>query len=293
MTQSEVQYVSSVRDALAALYEGVGSLRQKENRDQSPGSMAELEQSDPKWTEDVVNAASTGTLLLESGGEHLTLFVKSITESVEPIACWTCIRAMLEPCALACWLLDAQIDSKERAGRSIAHRYKGIDEHLTYSRCTGQPANVIQDIEDRLDYLDKKAVKLGFPRLTEKKTHKRNGAGCRVPSATKVIDDYLGMGDAYRLLSAMAHGHGWAISQLGFRKVQMSDFTSVGGVPVRRLEKSLSITGVAYLGLIATKAFGKTAAQHFRYAGFDTSPIDLLEPVSKPFENSERASQLQ
>ena len=44
--------------------------------------------------------------------------VKTITEPMEPIACWTCIRSMLEPCARAAWMLDPSIDADTRIKRT-------------------------------------------------------------------------------------------------------------------------------------------------------------------------------
>jgi hypothetical protein len=113
MARSQVEYVASVRAALTGLYDGFVSLRASEPPHQAKGSLADVEQSDPKWAQDALNACTAGFSLLESGGEHITAFVKNVTEPVETIACWTSVRSMLTPCAIACWLFDSAADKIE------------------------------------------------------------------------------------------------------------------------------------------------------------------------------------
>ena len=71
-------------------------------------------------------------LLIESGGEHLTAFVKTFSELLEPIARWTCIRSMLEPCAPSSWLLDPAIDADSRIKRTLAVTVGGMGQDLMF-----------------------------------------------------------------------------------------------------------------------------------------------------------------
>lgn len=276
MARADVEYVAAVREALTGLYDGFVQLRASEPPHQAKGSLADVEQSDPKWAQDALNACTTGFSLLESGGEHVTAFVKNVTEPVETIACWTSVRSMLTPCAIACWLFDPTADAKERTARILALRYEGIEQEIKYLRVVGKvPANVIEDLEDKLDSFDQKSLGFGFPRLRDK-AGKRNGAGMRMPTDTKLITEYLDAESDYRLLSAIAHGHQWAISQLGFRRVTGADFVTAAGVKVTHLEKHLSASLVGYLALTATEAFGKACTEYFRYVGFDVAAVESL-----------------
>ena len=48
-------------------------------------------------------------MLIEFGGKHPAAFLKRATELVEMIACWTCVRSMLEYCELSARLFDQSI----------------------------------------------------------------------------------------------------------------------------------------------------------------------------------------
>lgn len=184
--QSDVESAATIRGALSDLYDGICGLNAERSRHQEPGSQAESEQADARWSQEIINACSIGTQLLESGGEHLTLFLKTITEPVEPIACWTCIRSMLEPCAFSAWLFEPQIDCAARAGRVFALRYEGMDQELKFGRIARQPQAVLDSISERIEATERKAIALGFRPLRNKK-RERTGIGIVMPSATAVI----------------------------------------------------------------------------------------------------------
>jgi hypothetical protein len=86
--KTEPERAKLIGEALTDLYDGVCALNAQRSPHQEPGSMAAKEQTDAHWSQVMANGCSMGTILLESGGEHLTLFVKSITEPVEPLARW-------------------------------------------------------------------------------------------------------------------------------------------------------------------------------------------------------------
>ncbi len=75
-------------------------------------------------------ARSISLLLIEAGGEHLPAFVKTLSEPMEPIARWPCIRSMHGPCAPASWLLDPAIDADSRITRTFAETVDGMDAGL-------------------------------------------------------------------------------------------------------------------------------------------------------------------
>src|SRR5581483_5637345 len=95
-------------------------------------------------------------------------------------------------------------------------------------------------VNARLDKMDTDAQGLGFPRVLDKKQVKRIGVGQIAPSATEIIDLMLKDGKQYRLFSAVAHGHMWAIYQLGFMQSTTSPNPAVGNVVMHGLEKSIN-----------------------------------------------------
>jgi hypothetical protein len=68
----------------------------------------------------------------------------------------------------------------------------------------------VQYLLDRIDELDRFAISLGYPPVVDSKG-KRKGICQRMSNATDMIEETLGLGNKYRMLSAVAHGHWWAI----------------------------------------------------------------------------------
>jgi len=241
-----------------------------------PGSKAEAEQSDSKWSAEILNAWTIGNGLMESACEHIALFVKAITEPVEAIACWTCIRSMLEPCALAAWLFDPDLDASKRAGRVFALRYDGFDQQVKFGRTAGYPQSVMEELTDKIVALEQQALRLGFRPLRGDKK-KRTGVGIVMPKTTPIIGQMLGLEPTYRLLSAVAHGHHWAILRLSFCEVsESSNFTMPTGLKMTVLEKNLSIQAFVFLVTTAIEAFRKAASTQFRFVGAPTADIESL-----------------
>ena len=125
-------YLATMRGAVSTFCTEIVNFIQTQGAEPAPASQAETEQAVFPRPESVVTARSFATSLVESGGEHTMAFVKTITEPVEPIACGTCVRSMLEPCSLAAWLLDPSIDARTRVGRAFALRYEGMKQQLKY-----------------------------------------------------------------------------------------------------------------------------------------------------------------
>ena len=114
MSHFGYKHLPVIREALTALYGGVDALSEPIVGAPLLGSPFDKELSASQRKESLVSAWSMAVTLIESGGEHMRAFVKTITEPMLPIACWTCIRSMLEPCARAAWLLAPAIDGDMR-----------------------------------------------------------------------------------------------------------------------------------------------------------------------------------
>ena len=216
MSELGPDYLPEMREALSRFCNEIRSFHADHGNDLTPGSPAVHEKAVSPRPESLVTAWSQSALLIESGGEHVTAFVKTITEPMELIACRTCVRSMLESCALASWLLDPRINARTRVGRVFALRYEGMKQELKFVRATGGSGEDLQSLEKRSDEVEQVALKLGYPPIVNKKG-KQLGIGQKMPSATEVVKLMLDEEEMYRLLSAVTHGHGWAIRGLGLQ----------------------------------------------------------------------------
>lgn len=262
-----------MRETLLEFHERVGRFNEDNHGIPTQGSQASMEQAGYPRPQSIVSARTMGDMLIEYGGEHLTAFVKTITEPVEVIACWTCVRSMLESCALSAWLLEPAIDAHTRVGRVFALRYEGMEQQLTFARTTGRSAAEIASLEARIAEVDRDALALGFAPVLNRK-NVRIGIGQRLPGATEIITSMLDEEAIYRMLSAVAHGHQWAISQLSYQAV--GDTLDIAGGFAKTLEKTANLDGLALLGVTALKAFARPLCRQCRYYGW---PLLRLEEI--------------
>ena len=272
MSKPGPDYLRVMREALFRFYNEISSFHADHGNVLAPGSPAVNEQAASKHPVSLIAGWSIATMLIESGGQHVTAFAKTITAPAEPIACLTCVRSMLESCALAAWLLDPRIDAHTRVGRVFAIRYEGMEQCRKYVQATGENNNhlkVIQELRNRIDKVEQDALNLDYDRVVDKKGN-RIGIGEKMPSATEVIKLMLDEESKYRLLSAVAHGHEWAIRVLGFSPVPRGDRRpDVGGVPVTMFEKTVDVEKLAVFGLTMANAYAKPVWYKCNYAGWD------------------------
>lgn len=248
-----------LHDRLAEFWASCGSAP-------SPGSQAARELDPGPYVESVESAYAQADLLLESAADHAMALTRTVTGHVQTLAPWTCIRAGLEAGALACWLSDPSIDARRRAGRSLALQYEGLEQQRKYSMAKGNTVAAAR-ASRRVDDLEAIATQLGFKPLRDDRD-KRTGVAQVLPSITSLTGQQLGEETTYRLLSAVAHGHFWAASQLGFRRADSS------GAPF--LEKHLTPTGVAYLCVKAAVAMTKPIWFKSRLFGWDVAAFSVI-----------------
>ena len=275
-------HLHMIRCALTTLYGGVAPLRGEIDGDPVFGSPFARELSAAKRRESLGSARSIAAMLLEAGGEHMMAFVSSIRAPMLPIACWTSIRSMLEPCARAAWMLEPGIGAETRIKRTFAIRFDGMEQDLKFARAMNQPLGAIKkQIED----VERDAVALGYPKLRDRR-NRRIGIGMKMPLATEIVREVLDEEGAYRIFSAVEHGQTGTIRQLSYAAVPSSGSTlQVGGASATPFLKTVDPDRMAWLGVIAAKAFANSVWNEFTYAGWETDPLrkmfektfDLLE----------------
>jgi hypothetical protein len=230
------------------------------------GSQAETETNGFQEPERVTDAYIQANLLFEGAADHLIAFTKTITEPATTIAPWTCVRALLESCALTAWLIDPTIDATVRVQRSFAFRYEGLDQQVKCLRSFGKTADADQMI-NRIAEVERDALGLGYRPIVNGKG-KRIGIAQQMPSITDLINATLTEEATYRLMSAMAHGHMWAYRHLGFKLVDDK------GEP--GLEKHLEPFLVQYLCVKSASTFAKPVWLKGRLFGWDLQEIKAV-----------------
>lgn len=164
------------------------------------------------------SAYEMGAMSWESAADHLFCFLRAAKEPVNPIGIFTCVRGAMESAALAAWLLDPNINPEARVSRHFAFRYEGLVQQLKYANEAGD-RSIATAIIARIDKVEADAIAIGFSEVTDRK-QRRAGIGELWPSITDLSEISLGMRKRYRLLSAVAHGHHWALINIGFKQIR-------------------------------------------------------------------------
>jgi hypothetical protein len=269
-------YVRDIQPAIASLLERSARLMEANHDEPPSGSPLALDLASASRSESIATAVTFGDLALEYAADHLSAFARLLSEPIETLACFTCIRSMLEMSAIGAWVLDPAISTRERIARVFAVRYDAIDQQLKFGRCASVDQQKIADLEQRLVDVEADACRAGYPPLRNKKGA-ICGIGVHMPGATEMIRDVLKDEWLYRLLSAVAHGHHWAVVQLGFEDAsQQSALASVGNAQMKVFRKAVSVNSVALFGLHGFLAFARVLWNKARYSGWDVMAVKSI-----------------
>jgi len=204
--------------ALIGLHNELGRFINAQQPQPSPNSRAAREWDHFPHVESLKTAYSQGGLLIEVAADQMIAFTKTVTEPAQTIAPWTCVRSLIEAASLAVWLLDPDIEPRIRVQRSLAFRYEGLEQQQKIAKAAGDESSR-RKIDKRLETTRDIARKLG---ISEGKSNKaqRHGIGQEMPTITNLIKNTLDEEVAYRLFSALAHAHSWALIQVSFQRTK-------------------------------------------------------------------------
>src|SRR5436853_4883368 len=244
--------VLSMLSSVHGLIDGLTLIYNQYNNVPAPNSLAYQEQNSGPNQELAKDVHYRGMLSMESAADHLMVFADSIAEPAKTVAPWTCVRGLLESCALAVWFLDPAIDMKVRVRRCFAFRYVGFVQQIKFYQVEKMQPE-IDYIKQRMINVDQEEVTLSYVRLLNKKGD-INGIALLMPNITELIGTTLKREAEYRLLSGVAHGHHWAIQQIGFREIEVKN---QDGQVTKVLEKHLPPNFVLYVANIAVTSFAR------------------------------------
>jgi hypothetical protein len=212
--------------------------------DPMPGSPGEGELRSAELREHILTAFAQSSLLIEAAQDHLTAFVISITQPALTVSPWTSVRGVLETSAVSRWLLEPEIGAQVRTARAFQFRYAGLSQQLKFARVASEDSHLLaidRHLAEVLEHASShgSAVKRGSDGSPK-------SLADTMPKTTDLVQRYLHEEAAYRLLSALAHGHPWALQELSFGALHEDE--------PHLLEKALSIRSIAYLGSLGLKA---------------------------------------
>lgn len=267
-----IEAIKSFHDGTSSAYQSKGFLPSEE-------SQADHELATTRSREQLETAFSLGSMLIEVAADQAMAFTKTISIPAQTIAPWTTARSVIESAALGSWLMDDAIGSNERIMRGFAFRYEGLSQQEKFSRAENH-GTVTDAVVERINAVESKAVELGYARILSKKNNKRIGIGQIMPSVTDIIDKALNMQGTYRLLSAAAHGHFWALNHLSFQPVLNNQtplvMETAAGVKVHVLQKALHPNQALFLTAEILASLAHIVWRKFKLFGWDLKGIELV-----------------
>lgn len=221
--------------------------------------------------ESIGTAYSQALMLFEAAADYGFALVKILTEPIEAVAPWSCARSILETSSLATWLWDVKLNARQRVQRSLAFRHEGLRQQLKFAQATKGELDPNKTIA-RLKEVEKIAVELGIAQVVQKKGNKQVVFSKPMPTITEVITEIADEQVNYRLLSAMVHGHFWALQPLSFGNVVESR-NIFDGVKGKYVEKQLDYTAISYLCVTSVNSLSRSIFMKFQLFGWNLQPM--------------------
>ncbi|MGB2964887.1 MAG: hypothetical protein WBB69_12970 [Anaerolineales bacterium] len=228
----------------------------------SLGSPGSIELQSEEFYSFISDAYSLGNIQLEIAADHLYSFNRSISPPILTIAPWASVRMLLESCSISAWLFEPNIPIEERCTRSYALRTKSLREHVKFCR-SANAMDALSEAEEILDRVSADAERLGETIV--------------FPSVTDLVSQQLDAQVAYRLCSAMLHGHHWAVQKLGFSSVKNEGDTLLG--------KYISPGAIRYLIDTSISSFHLAIDRKFLLYGWERK--EIIENKNKTLQRLE------
>jgi len=225
-----------------------------------------------------MNAYYQAGYLHEVSVDNVFAFTKQFHSPVPAIGPFVSVRAALESSSIAAWLAHPSIEPSERVARSLAFRKEGVIQQRKLA--TASRLIDTSGIERRIEQLD-----AHFAQLRDTQPHSANAQRLTstMPSTTELVRDCLNMEPDYRILSAVAHAHLWALQQVSFRVVRDQEGP--------HLEKKLEPTVIIYLCKLAATSLVVPLRMLARQYGWNAPIIQhTIDRISRVADEPARLS---
>jgi len=236
-----------------------------------PNSQAAFELAGFPRRESIATAYTQAITVFEAAADYSMALVKTLTEPGLSFAPWLCARSVVESGALATWLWDTKINARQRVQRSIAFRHEGLLQQMKLARAARGYLDQTK-IKKRLEDVEQLALELGMATKKEKKGIKRIVLEVEMPFVTQVISDVFQKEEDYRMLSAVVHGHQWAIQALALRLVKKGQ-DIFPGVKGGYLEKHLEYSHICFVCVEAITSLSHAVLMKFKLFELDIQPM--------------------
>ena len=262
----------------------------------------ELDEQEPyagAWGADpVVQAYSQAQLLLLAGEDHLRALDRLLRREPLAFAPVAVSRAAIEVFARAGWLLDSNLDSKNRIARGMTERLHSLRERAKLPADYNEPNPPHERIARIIEGANERGFSLvcdsrGEPVAVEEKR----------PSSTDAVDALLSKGGdglggvLYRITSAMAHGTMFGLL-MRFEMEPAENQPITAALPAMRPGNSTLIASAALLAyvravdaLVARMGWPSPWPNPFRHP-FVTMRQTLLDAKPTPAEVEQAAQDL-
>lgn len=240
-----------------------------------PDSLAAQElKRTPKAASILDTAFSQGAMLIEITGDQVVAFLKSLSNPVNAISPWVCARAALESSALGRWIMDTDIQPHERIKRSFAYRLEGLIQQRKYLSAEHQLQKA-EAVQKRITKVEEDAIALDV--VTAGSRRARSGVLVQMPSITEIVRSAADRESFYRLLSAVAHAHFWALNSLSFAPMHAQGgpikTNTPAGTPTTVIEQRLQEVPLTYLTTEVMELFARLLWTRFRLFGWNVDDL--------------------
>ena len=201
--------------------------------------------------------------------DHAYALEKVLTNGVLTLSPWTLARVLLESCSRACWILDTEIDYRERVARSLNFTFREIDSSSKYANKDAErnsSSRLSSTLPSKNCRIKRLIVQAGTLRIQAKRDKNGNVIGFEegLPSITALTDSSFRAAHHYALLSAAAHGADWAVMSLG---MQEEGGNNIQGGKV--MQANISPGAAVYLINLVTDWIARTLWVYFGLFGWD------------------------
>jgi len=266
MPMTDSDRMSMVCQALVRFWSDVKDFVQEHGMQPTNGSIHATDLASERG-DLIVSAIAVARFQIELSADHLSAISKVLTPPIDGLAYATIARSMLESCALASWLVDPSIAIEKRIKRYLAVRFNGLVEFLKYSEAKNNPTDQSEFIVAKQEQLATVAQSFGC-QITRDKKGVIKAIGVPQYSATSVIGDELGEALEYRNLSAVAHGHSWAIHKLCYQRVDELEI-AIGGNEAIAIIKTFNAMHAHNIAATAFTSMSKPLWNMSLYSGWD------------------------
>ncbi len=221
-------------DLVRTFPERAGALIDDAGGTPARGSRIDRELGELADPEPLRTSLSLGAQALEHAADHLFALSDACLNPVKPFAAFTLARGVLESASTALWILDTDIEGKERVERGMSLRLVGLEDQKKLSRTSpaGPDADeVTRKITGRIEDMVTVAGARGVEPHRNRR-EKLDGFGSRMPGRLELASRLPGGEFDYRLLSAVAHGHSWALIALAFKPSEKQNMTVKSPEPI-------------------------------------------------------------